>query len=38
VKILAGGDLDLALTIQAHGFSAAARTKIESAGGTVEVL
>ena len=38
VKILAGGDLDQALTIQAHGFSAAARTKIESAGGTVEVL
>lgn len=38
VKILAGGDLDHALTIRAHGFSAAARAKIETAGGTVEVL
>jgi large subunit ribosomal protein L15 len=38
VKILAGGDLDQALTIKAHGFSAAARAKIETAGGTVEVL
>ena len=37
VKILAGGELDQPLTIQAHGFSAAAKAKIEAAGGTVEV-
>ena len=38
VKILAGGELAQALTIQAHGFSVTARAKIETAGGTVEVL
>lgn len=38
VKVLAEGDLDRALTVKAHAFSAAAREKIESAGGTVEVL
>lgn len=38
VKILAGGELAQALTVQAHGFSVAARAKIETAGGTVEVL
>lgn len=38
VKVLAEGDLDGALTVKAHAFSAAARTKIEAAGGTVEVI
>lgn len=38
VKILASGELAHALTIKAHGFSAAAVTKIEAAGGTAEVL
>ena len=38
VKILAQGDLDRALTVRAHQFSAGARAKIEAAGGTVEVL
>jgi large subunit ribosomal protein L15 len=38
VKILAEGELDRALTVRAHGFSAAAKTKIEAAGGTAEVL
>ncbi len=38
IKILAQGDLDRALTVQAHGFSAAAKAKIEAAGGSVEVL
>ena len=38
VKILAQGDLSKALTVQAHGFSAAARERIESAGGTCEVI
>lgn len=38
VKILAEGDLDRKVTISAHKVSAAARTKIEAAGGTVELL
>jgi large subunit ribosomal protein L15 len=38
VKILANGELDRPLTIQAHGFSAAAKAKIEAAGGSVEVI
>jgi large subunit ribosomal protein L15 len=38
VKVLAEGDLDRALTVQAHAFSAAAKAKIEAAGGTAEVL
>lgn len=38
VKILAVGDLDRPLTVRAHGFSEAAKAKIEAAGGTVEVI
>jgi large subunit ribosomal protein L15 len=38
VKVLAVGDLDRALTVRAHAFSAAARAKIESAGGRAEVV
>jgi large subunit ribosomal protein L15 len=38
VKVLARGDLDRALTVRAHAFSAAARAKIEEAGGRAEVL
>lgn len=38
VKVLAEGDLDRALTVRAHAFSAGARHKIEAAGGTVEVI
>lgn len=38
VKILAGGEIDRALTIRAHRFSKAAKEKIEAAGGTVEEL
>ena len=38
VKILAYGDVEKPLTVKAHAFSAAAREKIEAAGGTVEVL
>ena len=34
VKILARGDLSKKLNVRAHGFSAAARAKIEAAGGT----
>jgi large subunit ribosomal protein L15 len=35
VKILGNGELEVALTVHAHGFSASARKKIEAAGGTV---
>jgi large subunit ribosomal protein L15 len=38
VKILARGELDKALTVQAHAFSDAARAKIEGAGGTAELV
>jgi large subunit ribosomal protein L15 len=38
VKVLGRGDLSKKLTVRAHGFSAAAREKIEQAGGTCEVI
>ena len=38
VKVLAKGDLEHALTIRAHAFSAGARAKIEAAGGVAEVI
>jgi large subunit ribosomal protein L15 len=38
VKILARGEISKPLTIRAHRFSEAARTKIEKAGGKVEVI
>jgi large subunit ribosomal protein L15 len=38
VKILAKGDLSKALTVHAHAFSAAARERIEAAGGACTVL
>jgi large subunit ribosomal protein L15 len=38
LKILGLGDLTKKLTVTAHGFSASAREKIESAGGTVVAL
>src|SRR3954453_20267155 len=38
VKILARGEISKKLSVQAHGFSAAAREKIEAAGGTCETL
>ena len=38
VKILAQGELSKALTVHAHAFSAAARERIESAGGTCQVI
>jgi len=36
VKILAGGDIDRPLSVKAHRFSAAAKAKIEAAGGSAE--
>jgi large subunit ribosomal protein L15 len=38
LKILATGDLTRAITVTAHHFSAAAKEKIEKAGGTVVVI
>jgi large subunit ribosomal protein L15 len=38
VKILAQGELTKALTVHAHGFSAAARERIEAAGGSCQVI
>ena len=36
VKVLGEGDIDRPLSVKAHKFSAAARAKIEAAGGTTE--
>ena len=38
VKILGDGEITKKLTVSAHGFSASARAKIESKGGTCEVI
>jgi len=38
VKILGEGSLSKALTVQAHGFSATAKQKIEAAGGKAELI
>ena len=38
VKVLGQGDLSVRLTVRAHKFSAGARQKIESAGGSVELI
>jgi large subunit ribosomal protein L15 len=38
VKVLAKGDLDKALTVHAHAFSAGARARIEAAGGTCQIV
>jgi large subunit ribosomal protein L15 len=38
VKILGRGELNKKLTVHAHGFSKAARERIEAAGGTVQVI
>lgn len=38
LKILGNGELDRALNVKAHAFSASALDKIEKAGGTAEVI
>jgi large subunit ribosomal protein L15 len=38
VKILGNGELDVKLSVSAHGISAVAREKIEAAGGSVTLL
>lgn len=38
LKVLGEGEIDKAITVRAHKFSESARSKIEAAGGTVEVI
>lgn len=38
VKVLAKGDLTVKLTVKAHAYSGEAKSKIEAAGGTAEVI
>jgi large subunit ribosomal protein L15 len=38
IKVLGQGDIGRAVTVRAHAFSDSARSKIEGAGGTVEVI
>ena len=38
IKILGTGDISRKVTVRAHAFSETARTKIEGAGGTAEVI
>jgi large subunit ribosomal protein L15 len=38
LKILGGGEIDRALTVRAHAFSATAKAAIEKAGGKVELI
>ena len=38
VKVLARGELSKPLVVRAHGFSAAARERIEAAGGSCQVI
>jgi large subunit ribosomal protein L15 len=38
VKVLGNGELKIGLTVRAHKFTETAARKIESAGGTVELL
>jgi len=38
VRVLGNGELNKALTVRAHHFSASAKAKIEAAGGTAEVI
>lgn len=38
LKVLGHGDVDRALTVRAHRFSASAKEKIEKAGGKAEVI
>jgi large subunit ribosomal protein L15 len=38
VKVLAKGELNKALTVHAHAFSAGARERIEAAGGSCKII
>jgi large subunit ribosomal protein L15 len=38
IKVLGNGEIDRAITVRVHAVSDTARTKIEAAGGTIELL
>jgi len=38
IKVLGAGEVDRAITVRAHAFSDSAKSKIEAAGGTAEVV
>ncbi len=38
IKVLGGGELNRAVKVQVHAVSASARTKIEGAGGAIELI
>jgi large subunit ribosomal protein L15 len=38
IKVLGNGSLNVKLTVQAHKFSSSAKSSIEAAGGTIEVI
>ena len=38
IKVLGNGEIDCALHVKAHKFSASARAKIEAAGGSVKII
>jgi large subunit ribosomal protein L15 len=38
IKVLGNGEVDRALNVKAHKFSASARAKIEAAGGSIEII
>lgn len=38
IKVLGEGEISVALTVKAHAFSAGAADKIQSAGGSIEVI
>lgn len=38
IKVLGNGEIDRALHVKAHKFSASARAKIEAAGGSIEII
>lgn len=38
IKVLGQGDINVALTVKAHAFSASAADKIQAAGGSIEVI
>ena len=38
IKVLGNGDISKKMTVRAHAFSESAKSKIEGAGGTVEII
>jgi large subunit ribosomal protein L15 len=38
VKVLGKGDITVSLKVEAHGFSASAKEKIEKAGGEISII